>query len=71
MQVLTKIHLLKALKKAGLPHSYKSLIKYEKAGIIKRDSTLDIKGNHADRFYTQEEIDEIVAKLKAYKNVQP
>lgn len=69
IKVYTKVHLLKALQKAKLPYSYKSLLKYEKLGIIPRKSSIDVVGNNTGRFYTQEEITEIVSNAKqSFKN---
>jgi hypothetical protein len=64
--IYTKKHLLLALKEAGLPFSYPTLIAYEKAGIIPQP---DSKVSFADRnwrFYTGEEIENIVSKVKNY-----
>jgi len=66
MKVYTKRHLLEALKKAGLPYSYKTLLQYEKAGLIDRGgSEIDVKNN--ERFYTEQEIKNTVEKIKNYK----
>lgn len=61
--IKTKQDLIKALKQAKLPHSYHTILKYERFGIIPRMS--ERKGK--DRFYTQDEINDIVKKVKAYK----
>ena len=65
MKVYTKIHLLKALKKAGLPHTYKSLLNYEKQGIIDRGGEIESASNN--RYFTEQEIKTIVAKIKEQK----
>lgn len=78
MKVYTKIHLLERLKKANddsvkkggpsIPFSYKSLIKYERLGIIPNDSKAEAPGLRSSmRFYTEDEIEAIVAKVKEYK----
>ena len=75
MEVYTKKHLLDALKKAhdesvakggpALPYTYKSLLVLEKQGIIRRGG--EIKSANNDRFFTREEIEDIVSKVKAKK----
>lgn len=66
--IYTKKHLLKALAEAGLPYSYKSLIKYEKLGVIPRETSHEVAGvSHDMRFYHEEDIENIVAKIKEYK----
>ena len=76
MKVLTKLHLLKALKEANdksvknggpqIPSNYKSLMDLERDGVIPRGGGIVSPRN--DRLYTQEEIDDIVRKVVAYKN---
>lgn len=76
MKVLTKTDLLKALKKADeqakkngtarIPYAYKTLLEYEKAGIISRGGT-QFQTTNDDRFYTEQEISEIVQRIIAYK----
>lgn len=66
MKVYTKKHLLKALKKAGLPHSYKTLLQYERLGLIDRGGN-EIEVRNNERFYTEQEIKSIVVKVKTYK----
>ena len=63
--IYTKMHLLAALKEAGLPHSYKGLMKLEAQGLIPRGG--EIKSTNNDRFYTKEEIDSIVQTVKEKK----
>lgn len=65
MKIFTKSSLLGALKSAGLPHSYKWLLKAEKEGLIPRDNEIGVN-NH--RFYTDEEIKSIVDKVKIYND---
>jgi hypothetical protein len=60
-----KGYLLKALKKANLPCTYHTLIKYEKIGVIKRPGAV-ISGSE-DRFYTKDQIKEIIKEVRAYK----
>lgn len=65
MKIFTKSSLLSALKVAGLPHSYKWLLKAEKEGLIPRDNEIGVN-NH--RFYTEDEIKSIVSKVKKYND---
>jgi len=75
--IFTKSHLLEALKKAhtqskknggpDIGYTYKSLLEYEKKGIIPRGGT-EIEVSSANRFYTRDEIDAIVRRVKDYKN---
>lgn len=68
MKVYTKKHLLDALAKEGLPATYKSLLKYEKMGIIPNNGKSEGLGSAANwRLYTEEEIKDIVSKVKAHK----
>ena len=67
-KLFSKKYLLVALKKAGLPYSYKALIKYERRGIIPQpESAVGFGSMKKWRLYTQEEIDEIVQKMTSYK----
>lgn len=65
IKIYTKKDLLIALKKNGLPHSYKTLLKYEGLGILDRGGEL-VSRNH-DRFYTKDEIKRIVEVVKSHK----
>lgn len=65
VKVYTKIHLLKALKEAGLPHTYKSLLNYEKQGVVNRGGEIVSASN--DRYFTESEITEIVEKIRRMK----
>lgn len=65
IKVYTKIHLLQALKKAGLPHTYKSLLNYERQGIVNRGG--EMIGASNDRYFTEQEIADIVEKIKVLK----
>ncbi len=59
----TKIDLLKALREARLPFSYKTMLKYEADGIIPR------MGKPGEiRYFTDKEIKSIVNKVKNYKH---
>jgi len=64
IQYHPKVYLLKALKKAKLPCTYKTLIKYEKMGIIQRPAS--IATGYEDRFYTDSEINKIIEEVRAY-----
>lgn len=66
MKVFTKIHLLQALKEAGLPCTYRSLLNYERQGIINRGGG-EIESASNDRYFTEQEIKEIVEKIKVLK----
>lgn len=67
-QLHSKIVLLKTLKEAGLPHSYPSLLRYEKKGIIRRPIGEIKYPDRAWRFYTVEEINAIVGILRKHLN---
>lgn len=66
MKVLTKKHLLEALAKEGLPSSYKSLLKYERLGIVPTKGAVERSGNW--RLYTEQEIKEIVQMVREHKD---
>lgn len=66
VKVYTKIHLLQALKDAGLPHTYKSLLNYEKQGVIDRGGEIVAANN--DRYFTELEIKQFVEKIRGLKN---
>ena len=59
----SKKQLLEALAKAKVPHSYPTLLEYESKGIIPAP-TLNTNG---DRIYSENDIKEIVLKVKAYR----
>lgn len=65
IKVYTKIHLLNALREAGLPHTYKSLLNYERQGIISRGGEVESASN--DRYFTADEISQIVEKIRISK----
>lgn len=77
MQYLTKSDLLKALKRAhqksvarggpAIGYTYKTLMEYEDAGIIPRGGS-DVQTAKGDRFYTEQDIKDIVRKVEDYKN---
>lgn len=59
-----------ALKKAGLPWSYKAILKYERMGVIQRPAnTIPQASRKGIRIYTSEEIKQIVQKMKEHKHV--
>lgn len=68
MKIYTKMHLLAALKDAGLPSTYKSLLKMEREGVVPGSAGNDnsIPGR-SQRFYTETEIVEIVDRVKLHK----
>lgn len=63
MNLFSKRHLLEALKRAGVPYTYKVLLKYERDGIIPEPSRVDGR----ERFYTQEQIEEVIQRVLVYK----
>lgn len=65
-QLYSKRHLLKALKKNRLPHSYMTLMKYEKMGVIEEPIRAIGFGNGKHRLYTQEDIDRAVDRVRLY-----
>ena len=67
-ELFSKEHLLKALKNAGLPSSYVSLMKYEKLGVVLLPKNMMNFGTKKYRFYTKDEIAESVKKVVEYKN---
>lgn len=68
IQVFTKRHLQQALKKAGLPSSYSTVLKYEEMKVIPRPAQVISYGKNKEyRSYTQEEIDMIVDLVKSHR----
>jgi len=73
--LLTKRHFLVALKDASIKypelnigHSYMSLLKYEKKGILKLpENTFSQNEDRNWRLYTQKEIEENVKRIIDYK----
>lgn len=69
MELYSKQHLLKALEEAGLPHTYKSLLKYEKMGVLPgSNNAIGMGVTNRWRLYTKPEIESAVLKLKEYKD---
>lgn len=66
-QLYPKQTLLDALKKAKLPHTYKTLLNYEKLDPSIKSVHLIKTGNGMNRFYTMDEIKERVTKIKVLK----
>ena len=64
--LMTKKYLQQALREAGLPSSYVTLLSYERQGIIPAPRTPTLGGGRDTRFYTQEEIDQIVIAVRAH-----
>ena len=60
--VFTKQFLQLALKREHLPFSYKTLLRYERDGIIPKSTS-----SMTMRLYSQEEIDTIVSLVQTYK----
>ena len=59
-------HLQSRLKKEGLPHSHKTIAKYERKGLIQRASGIDYGGG-AYRTYSEQEIEYIVSAFRNRK----
>lgn len=63
------MHLLAALKKEGLPSTYKSLLKMEREGIIPQaNNAIGFGVTDRWRLYSQEDIKNIVLRVKNHKN---
>lgn len=72
--LLTKRHQLEALQiaadkypKLGIGASYMSLLKYEKLGVVLPPSHQILVNDKEWRFYTQDEIEENVKRVIAFK----
>lgn len=64
MKIYNKNHLLKQLKAAGLPASKKKVIEYEKKGVIERGS-IELIGGVVDwRYYTEEDINKNIERMR-------
>lgn len=61
--MFSKRHLLEALKKAKVPYTYKALLKFERDGVIPMPSRVDGR----ERYYTREQIEMIVEKVRVHK----
>ena len=66
--MFSKKHLLIALAKAGLPHSYVTLVGYERRGVISKPKSAIGFGNGKWRFYSSEDIAQIVNEVKQYRH---
>lgn len=66
MKLYSKKHLLDKLEKEGLPHTYKSLLSWERDGIIPtgKKNGLDFGQQNVWRMYTEEEVKEIIQTIK-------
>ncbi len=58
--------LQKALEDANLPHSYPTLLRYEKKGLVKRPKGEIHYTDRSWRLYSEEEIAEIVEIIKKH-----
>lgn len=70
MKLFTKIHLIEALKNVGIVIAYKTIIEYERKGIIptsKNGIEYEVRPGRT-RFYTEEELKNIVEKVKEYRS---
>lgn len=78
MKYFTKKHLLEQLRIAhnnskaqggpDIPHTYKTLLVYEKMGFLERKSDVEMGGTSNWRLYTEQDIQDIVKKFIDYKN---
>ena len=67
-EVFSKKHLMEALKRAGLTWSYSSILRFERGGMIERPkSELGNNEYNGNRLYSQQEIEEIVARVAAHQ----
>lgn len=65
--IYPKSSLLKVLKDNNLPCSYQTILRWEKSGLIKRPKGEFKYPDRSWRFYTQEEIKEIIDTIKKVK----
>ena len=66
-KIYSKKHLLEALKSAGQPFTYASLLEYEKKGVLPKPEHAIGFGNGRWRFYTMVEIKENVRLVAEYR----
>lgn len=66
-ELFGKKQLLQALKDAGLPATYQSLLKYERLGIIRQPSSQLKYTDRSWRAYTINELREIIEAISTYK----
>ena len=65
--LFSKKHLLIALRQSGLPCTYMTLLKYERKGIIDQPQHMQMMNGKQWRFYTEEEIEQNIEKIRTYK----
>ena len=70
LQLLSKQHFLEALRQAGLPCTYLTLMKWEKKGIISKPEHMQKMNGYTWRFYTVSEILENIKRIKEYKKIK-
>jgi len=58
-----KKQLFKAMKKAGVPCSYPTLLIYEAKGVIPQP----VRNSNNNRIYSKEDIQLIISKVKEYR----
>lgn len=63
--MFSKQHLLKALKEAGLPASYPTMLEYEKKGILPEPTKI-VFSDREWRLYTAEQITSAVDGVRDY-----
>jgi len=66
-ELYSKRFLQERLKAEGLPSGYKTIMGYEKKGIIKTPKQTLKQANGVWRMYSSEEISENVSRVKEYK----
>jgi DNA-binding transcriptional MerR regulator len=65
--IYPKSYLLKSLRDSNLPCTYQTILRWEKSGLIKRPKGEFKYPDRSWRFYTQEEIKEIIDIIKKIK----
>ena len=66
----SKQHFLKALKSAGLPASYPTLLLWEKEGVIEKPKVMKMINGKKWRFYSVEEIRANIRKIKEHRDIK-
>jgi hypothetical protein len=67
-ELIGKKQLLQALKDAGLPCTYPTLLRFERMGLIAKPASLVAYEDRSWRFYTVEELRIIIEQVREYKN---
>lgn len=69
LEIVSKQALLKRLAEEGLPHTYLSLVRWEKQGIIEKPRNMIQYTKSQWRVYTIEEVEKIVGQVKKFKGI--